>query len=126
LEFGFKFSFVILLFQFSKNLINIVNAFSLASFLTIVIGLLLLYFKFYTKIERSTNNTSVLDIVKYAIPLFFTSIGSVIATEIDTVMLGLYSSNYEVGIYAIGKNIVNTVPQISLAIALGTMPVLQR
>lgn len=123
LEFGFKIIFVIFLFQFSKNLINIVNAFSLASFLTIIIGLSLLYFKFYAKIEHSTNNTSVSDIVKYAIPLFFTSIGSVIATEIDTVLLGLYSSNYEVGIYAVGKNIVNTVPQISLAIAMGTMPV---
>jgi len=123
LEFGFKFIFVIFLFQFSTNLINIVNAFSLASFLTIVIGLSLLYFNFYIKIDRSTNITSALDIIKYAIPLFFTSIGAVIATEIDTVMLGLFSSNYEVGIYAVGKNLVNIIPQISMAIAMGTMPV---
>lgn len=124
LEFGFKFIFVIVLFQFSSGLISIVNAFSLASFLAVLIGLGLLYFKFYIKTSGSKKNiTSISDIFKYGIPLFFTSLGSVIATEIDTIMLGLYSTNYEVGIYAVGKNIVNILPQISLAIAMGTMPV---
>jgi O-antigen/teichoic acid export membrane protein len=122
LEFGFKFIFVIIWFQFSISLLNIVKAFSYASLIATVIGLLLLYFKFYVKYKDSTNITSMVDIFKYGIPLFFTSLGSVIATELDTVMLGLYSSNYEVGIYAVAKNIVNTLPQISLAIAMGTMP----
>lgn len=124
LEFCFKFVFVIVLFQFSSSIISIVNAFSLASFLAVLIGLALLYFKFYIKLcESKRNITSISDIFNYGIPLFFTSLGSVIATEIDTIMLGLYSTNYEIGIYAVGKNIVNILPQISLAIAMGTMPV---
>lgn len=123
LEFGFKFLFVMILFQFSRGITSILNAFSLASFISVIIGFWLLYHKFYAQAEETTHNTSISDIFNYAIPLFFTSLGSVIATEIDTIFLGIYSTSYEVGIYAVGKNIVNILPQISLAISMGTMPV---
>jgi O-antigen/teichoic acid export membrane protein len=62
-------------------------------------------------------------IFRYSIPLFFVSIGFLIATEVDTVMLGLLSSDAEVGTYAVAKQITIKLPHISLAMAMGTMPV---
>ena len=65
-------------------------------------------------------------ILRYSLPLFFISVGFVIMTEIDTLMLGLLSSSYEVGIFSVGKQLANKLPQLALALSMGTMPVFAR
>ncbi len=56
-------------------------------------------------------------------PLFIITIGFLIATEIDTVMLGFLSTDTELGIYGVAKQVVIKLPHISVAIAMGSMPV---
>jgi O-antigen/teichoic acid export membrane protein len=63
------------------------------------------------------------EILAYSLPLFVISLGFLALTEIDTVMLGLLATDTEVGYYAIGKQFANKLPQLALALALGTMPV---
>jgi len=123
LEYGLKLIFIFVLFYFSMNLLNIVKAFNLATFSAALGGLVILYFIFYKNSSFSHNSNLTLDIFKYSIPLFFISIGFLIATELDVLMLGFLSTNREVGIYAVAKQITMKLPQISLAIAMGTMPV---
>ncbi len=124
LEHGLKIIFfAITLLCFSITLPNIVNIFNLALFLTVLIGLSLLYFVFFVKLKKSTSKIFTSDIFKYSIPLFFTGIGAIVATEIDIIMLSFLSSNYEVGIYTVAKGIITKLPHISMAIAMGAMPI---
>ncbi len=72
---------------------------------------------------KDTNREMVKEIFNYSIPLFLISIGFAVATEIDSIMIGWLSTDVEVGLYAIPKQIVTKLPHISYAIAMGTMPV---
>lgn len=65
-------------------------------------------------------------LLRYSLPLFLISIGFLIQTEIDTQMLGVLSTDHQVGLFAVGKQIANKLPQIAFAMAMGTMPVFAR
>ena len=122
LEYSLKLMFVFIFFNFSLELYNIVNSFIIATFISTTIGLYLLYKNFYNnRIDYSHNFTR--NILNYSFPMFFLSIGFLIATEVDTVMLGLFSTNTQVGLYAVAKQLIIKLPHIALAISMGTMPV---
>lgn len=123
LEHGLKLVLVITFLKVSLDLSNIVNSFTIACLVTSVIGFYILHAKFYRENKTHVENDFVETIFRYSIPLFFITIGFLIATEIDTVMLGLLSTNTEVGTYAIAKQIIVKLPHISLAMVMGTMPV---
>lgn len=126
-EYGLKLALVILFLGFSGTLLSIVGAFTLALLITSVTGLYLLYMRYYRIFDESRPVSKgvdfTADIFKYSLPLFIISIGFLIATEVDTIMLGLLSTDTEVGVYAVAKQIIVKIPHISLAIAMGTMPV---
>lgn len=123
LEMTFKLLFVFLFSLFSLNLINIVNSFNLAFLIASLVGLIFLYKHFYQKLPFVDTKSFTKEIFLYSLPLFFISIGFLIATEIDTFMLGLLSTNTEVGTFAIAKQIIVKLPHISVAISMGTMPI---
>lgn len=120
LEYGLKLLFIVLLpFLSIRNiLVTYIFAVTIAS----VYGGVVLYKYFLFRIRCSYNNY-IREIFSYSIPLFFTSIGLISATEIDTIMLGFLNGDEAVGIYAVAKQIIAKLPHISLAIAMGTMPV---
>ena len=60
-------------------------------------------------------------IVKYALPLLFLYVFFMLTSELDMLMLGYMTNEEEVGIYAIVKQIVVKLPQISIALSMGTM-----
>ena len=122
-EYGLKLILVITFLKVSLDMSNIVNSFTIACLITSMIGFYILYAKFYRENINHVENDFVGKIFRYSIPLFFISIGFLIATEVDTVMLGLLSTDAEVGTYAIAKQIIIKLPHISLAMAMGTMPV---
>ena len=123
LEYGLKLLLVIFSLTFSLELLNIVNSFSIATFITSLLGFYFLYKHFYLKNSINEKRDFMKEIFGYSIPLFFISIGFLIATEVDVLMLGLLSTNIEIGTYAVAKQIIIKLPHISLAIAMGTMPV---
>jgi len=120
-EHGLKLFFVLIFLYFTGSLIQIVNSFTLALLITSIVGFYFYYYKFVQNLKKSTDKF-VKDILKYSIPLLFTSIGVVIAAELDTVMLGILSTDFEVGTYAVAKVIIIKLPHIAFAISLGSMP----
>lgn len=70
-------------------------------------------------LDESTKNR----IKEYSYPIFIMTIGFVLISEIDTVMLGILSNDEAVGRYALAKQIVCKIPHLSLALAAGLMPV---
>lgn len=123
LEHGLKLVFVVFFFAFSLELINIVNSFIIGTVVASVIGFYFLYKNFYLKNQTSERKDFTEEILRYSAPLFFICIGFIIATEVDTLMLGLLATDTEVGIYAVAKQIINKLPHLSFAIAMGSMPV---
>jgi O-antigen/teichoic acid export membrane protein len=122
LEYGFKLIFILFLVILSTKLWVVMGSLVLSLFITSLIGLYLLYNFFYNSLKQ-TGKDFKKKILQYSYPLLIISLGSLALTEIDTVMIGLLSSSYEVGVYAIAKQIILKLPHISFAIALGTMPI---
>lgn len=127
LEYGLKFLFIVVFFNLSISLISIVNAFTLAMLLSSIIGSYLLYIRFYRVLKAPEHGTDYVrctgSIIKYSLPLLILTFAFLIATEIDIIMLGMFSTNTEVGIYAAAKQVIIKIPHISLAIVMGIMPV---
>lgn len=121
-EHGLKLLFVSFFLFFVNGLVSIIYSFSLAFIVTSIIASYFLYFYFY-KSAQSPGSHFEKDIIKYSVPLFVTTIGFVIATEIDTVLIGILSTDTEVGIYAVAKQATVKLPHIAFAIASGAMPV---
>ena len=120
LEFGSKVLFAVLLLGFALRLENILLAFWLALLASVAAGML-----FWLRFSRGSGGGGknfISPILRYSLPLFLISIGFLILTEIDTLMLGLLSSQYEVGQFAVGKQLANKLPQLALALSMGTMP----
>ncbi|MFC1480540.1 flippase [Candidatus Omnitrophota bacterium] len=122
-EFGLKLLLAVLLLNISFRLTSVLNSFTVAAVITSAVGFYLLYKKFYSKNSSSVGEGFTGEIFRYSLPLFVVGIGFLIATEIDTFMLGLLNTDRQVGIYAVAKQVTGKLPHISLAIAMGTMPV---
>lgn len=121
-EYTLKLLLILLFFLFSTTIISVISSFLIALFISGLLGLFLLYFNFYKDLKKSDKNF-LKEILNYSYPLVFISIGFIALTEIDTLMLGIFSNSREVGIYAVAKQLIIKLPQIALAIAMGTMPV---
>jgi len=120
-EYGLKLGLIILFFLFSNTLISIINSFVIAMVITTLIGFYLLYFNFYKEIPES-NKKFTKEILAYSYPFIFISFGFLALTELNTIMIGLFSTTTEVGIYAIANQITK-LSQVSLAISMGIMPI---
>lgn len=124
-EFGLKLIVTVVWLLFANAMVSIVYSFNIAYLVTMVFGFYLMYYRFYKGLTSSGKRFEQA-ILRYSIPLFLISIGFVVTTEIDTIMIGLLHSDLEVGIYAVAKQIVIKLPHIAVAIGMGTMPVFAR
>lgn len=123
LENGLKLVLVVIFFTFSSEIFSIINAFVLSFLITSFVGFYLLYKNFYKKYKTNYKEKSFSkDIFEYSIPLLFISIGFAVAMEVDILMLGLLTTDREVGIYTVAKKIAVKLPHISIAISMGVMP----
>lgn len=59
--------------------------------------------------------------VKYALPIAFISLGSLILVEMDTFMLGLLCEKEEAAVYNIAKNLCAKATHVNYALTTGTM-----
>lgn len=73
--------------------------------------------------NQPTTADRIKEMAAYSMPLFVISIGLIVATEVDTVLLGRLQGDEAAGIYSVAKKIITKLPQISLAISAGTMPI---
>ncbi len=129
-----KYNFIISSSEFSMKLLLIVTALYLGFSLPGVLWALVLNFLIITllcffliKKHNSPNETLAQEnyaseIIQYSLPLFLISIGFTVATEVDTLMLGMLSNDLEVGDYGVAKQLIVKLPHISYALAMGSMP----
>lgn len=103
------------------GLIGVIHAFTISFILASGIGLYFLYKRYY-KTTEDTHENLTKEMLVQSIPLFLNSIGFMIATEVDTVMVGMLMGDYEVGLYAVAKQVLSKLPHIAFAIAIGVMP----
>ena len=122
-EYGLILFIVMFLFRFEISLPNIVFSMIAATAIAASLGLYFLLRNFYKRTRVARERFFLKDVLGYGLSLFFISVGFLILTEVDVVMLGLLSSEFELGIYAVAKKIVIKLPHVSLALAMGTMPV---
>jgi O-antigen/teichoic acid export membrane protein len=121
LEFALKLLFVVLFFYISPSLLSIIFSFDFALLFATILGLYFFY-RFYPKVILQDKSFAK-EIMNYSYPFIFISVGFIALTELDTIMLGLLSTTEQIGIYAVAKQIVSKLPQISFALAIGTMPI---
>lgn len=119
IEFGGRIVFAVLLLTWAVTLENVLISQWLALAASVGVGFFYWY-RFYRK--GSGDRNFIRELLRYSLPLFLISIGFLMLTEIDTIMLGLLSTDYEVGQFAVGKQVANKLPQIALALSMGTMP----
>ena len=151
-EFGLKIGLSVLFLELALGLRGVVLAYWLAVLIACGVGFVF-WARFYrlgggaqanpdgSSLEVAGNTTAPLRsdtrprqaepnfmarIFRYSLPLFLISIGFLILTEVDTLMLGLLSTDYQVGLFAAGKQLANKLPQLALALSMGTMPVFAR
>lgn len=125
-EHGLRFFAVIVLLPVFGSLASILFSFNIAIIITLIVGSALFYFGIYSKnnIENGNRKDDLTsEILKYSIPLLIVNVGTATAIELDTVMIGVLSTDAEVGIYSVAKQIISKLPHIAIAIGLGAMPV---
>ncbi len=129
LEFGGKIALSVLLLSWAVSLENVVLAHWLAVALATGVGFVF-WLRFYRRATPDPAADSaggqIAPLFRYSLPLFLISIGFVVLTEVDTLMLGLLAGDYEVGLFSVGKQLANKLPQFALALSMGTMPVFAR
>ncbi len=102
---------------------GVIVAFTVACTLTTLAGFFFLYTRFYKNADDDPRISLTGQMFRYSIPFFVTSIGFVVSTELNTVMLGILTSDVEVAVFAVAKQPVEKFSHVAFAIALGVMPV---
>jgi len=121
-EYTLNLLLIIIFLYFSNSIISLVSSYIISLSIIVVIGFLLLYFNFYKSLKSSDKNYTK-ELLHYSYPLIFISLGFIVLTEVDTIMIGIFSNTAEVGVYAIAKQIILKLPHIAIAITMGTMPI---
>ncbi|KUK77842.1 MAG: Polysaccharide biosynthesis protein [candidate division WS6 bacterium 34_10] len=123
-EFGSRLMLLLIFaYFFELSITFILIAFVISLFLASLVGLTIFYFDYFHKKKIKISYKVNKDMAKYAIPLFIISIGFLVLTELDTIMINTISTDYETGLYNIAKQLTGKLPQIALALSMGVMPV---
>lgn len=121
-EFGLNLIFTIIGLNILLSINSVISAYTFSAILTAIFGSFFFY-SFYKKFKGTSIERFEKKILRYSFPLIIIGIGSILMTEVDVLMLGVISTESEVGIYSAAKEIVNRLPQIAYALALGTMQI---
>lgn len=126
LEYGLKLIFTIILLYRSATIRSVIEAYILATIFGVCAGIFFLERNFISRISEQpcfVEKEVYKNILKYSIPLIVVNFGALLVSEIDIIMLGLLSSEQQIGYYSAAKQIVGKLPHISMAISMGIMPV---
>lgn len=123
IEFGLKLTLVVVLLMAFDDLSSVVNAFTLAVLASVLVGLWMLY-RIYRSAPPGEGQVGYFfkEVFKYSLPLSLISLGLIVMTEMNTQLLGVLTTEREVAVFGVGKQLTNKLPQISLALSMGTMP----
>jgi O-antigen/teichoic acid export membrane protein len=122
-EYGARLALVIGFVAYSQHMVSVIAAFTAAGLLAIIVCAPLLWKQISA---RGGGDSHILSILRYSLPMWIIGMGFLIMTELDTAMLGFFSTEREVGVYAAAKQIINKLPQIALIMSMSLMPMFAR
>ena len=104
-------------------LYSIMMGYIWAFILSIKLWVYILWRIYSWAVSTTANDTRYYkQILSYSYPLLFISLWFIVFTEIDTFMLWAMRSESEVGIYAVAKQLIIILPNISIALSMSIMP----
>lgn len=104
----------------NKSIKSVVFSYIIAGIMVLIVGMVLLK-KYVFNYKWAIRNHYVTRLFKYAIPIALIGIGGVILVDMDTFMLGLFSTKENVAIYGIAKNICSKAIHVNNAFISGVM-----
>ena len=121
-EFGLKVSLVFLFLNSTPAISDVISAYSLSVFVPYIIGLGIIL-----KIIRSSKNKpifkdSVKTLLNLSLPFALLVFLLVINKEMNIQMLAFLTNSQEVAMLGVGKQITSKIPQLTMAIGMGTIP----
>lgn len=123
LEYFLNLLFCWLFLKFFHNIEAVAYGYIVSGLILLIIGLCLIKkdYRIFEAIDESIIKEYTKKIIKYALPMFVVGIGAAILIELDTFMLGILSTNSEVAVYSIAKNLTNKAGHVNVSIATGVM-----
>jgi len=119
-----KLMFVIISLFLSTSVISVVFGYVVAYIFASLIGLFILINNYSLNISlKQFESTIIKNIMRYSAPLFLANIGILLSIELNTIMLGIFSSNVEVAKYSLVGQLVQKFQHISIIITAGSMPI---
>lgn len=122
LEHGLKLLFVIWLFRGGHDFVAIVAAFSIATAVAVLGGMIQSVRAIPNLIAFTIPAGLMRQVYFYSLPVLVTSLGGLICLQIDVIMLKNLRDNYEAGIYSAAEQIIMFLPQIALTLSIATIP----
>jgi len=113
---------VVFFMLFSNSLSAVVAAFCFATFVTTIVGFYLLYRYFLASLPSRDKVSFKKDLIKSSLPLMIADIGQLVMPPLNVAMLGVLSTESEVGIYGAVSVVLSKMPHLTAVIVIGTMP----
>ena len=124
LDYGLYLLFAIIALFATKSVWGLGVGCALAGAMASILGGILLnrkYSFFQSQLYHDEAKEYEYNLIRNAIPLLAISLANLMAMELDTIMLGMFSSPEQVAIYNVGKKICSKAPHINIAISAGIM-----
>ncbi|MDO4197506.1 MAG: flippase [Erysipelotrichaceae bacterium] len=123
LEHGGYFVFSVILLMFGRNVRSIAYGYLLGGLITNIIGFIYVFINNRIKypVKFSNFKPYLKEIGRYALPMAFIGIGGMVLVEMDTFMLGLFSTKSDVAVYNIAKSLCSKATHVNFALAVGVM-----
>jgi len=115
--------FTIIILLIKNNPISIAIGYCIAGVIVLIYNIWKVLLKYdWQSVCQGIKDLRLLQkILKYAIPLVLTSLGSLVLLEMDTFMLGLFGTKEQVSVYSIAKQLVSKATNVNMAIWTGTV-----
>lgn len=122
-EYGGYFLFSVIMLLYSSVVQSIALGYAVSGICIFFLGFFLLRNEigFWYKNTDIHYKKYIAPVLKYAFPVAVISFGALILVEMDTFMLGLFSTKAEVANYSIAKSFCSKATHVNYALTVGTM-----
>lgn len=124
-EYGGYFLFTVVMLWSNRAVSSVASAYLFAGILTTAVGGRLLQAEFMdykkSKFDRTAAVGYIKEILRYAMPMFVISVGSIILIEMDVFMLGYMSDSHEIAIYNVAKQLCHKATHLNSSLFAGTL-----
>lgn len=111
----------VLLLIFNKNSISLAEGYLVGEFLAAAVGCYFVINSASKAVKNAIEISTVKSILKYSIPIALLSFGGMILMEMDTFMLGVFSTPINISNYSIAKSICAKAAHVNYAMTVGVM-----